>query len=104
MPVELVFVRDPYQIILYLFLSRVFACPIGIWFEGVGVEVAENCMLSVILQQTTNEIGSGDKERRTITTTARVYIIVPCPANLVALFDDDEVASLAAFDQIDGGA
>lgn len=56
------------------------------------------------MQQDMKRFCAGNDKSRTITATARVYVIVPCAPNLVALFDDDEVASQAIFDQIDGGA
>jgi len=104
MPIKLVLVRDTDQIVLYLLLSGIFACPFGIWFEGVGIEVAEDCVLSANPPRRAVKVSAGDKMKRTIATAARIYVIVPRSANLVALFDDDKVSSLAVFDHIDGGA
>lgn len=45
MGVEGVFGCDGYKVVLYFFLSRVFTRPIAIRFEGVGVEVTEDCQM-----------------------------------------------------------
>ncbi len=41
--IELVFVGDGDQIVLYLFLAWVLARPVGIGLERVGIEVAQDC-------------------------------------------------------------
>lgn len=40
----------------------------------------------------------------TVATTAGIDVIVPCPAYLIALFDDDKVPTAATFDHINGCA
>lgn len=49
--VEGVFCSYRYQVILYLFLPGVFTRPVAVGFEGVRIEMAENCERSGLVIQ-----------------------------------------------------
>ena len=64
-----------------LFLPRVLPRPIRVLLEAVRVQRAPH-----------------------ITTTARIFVVVPCAPNTRALLEDDEVVAFVAFDEVDGHA
>ena len=63
MLVELVFVGDGDQVILYFFLTRIFTRPVGVGFEGIGVEVAQDCQASAVDLRKLVEVESRRREK-----------------------------------------
>lgn len=104
MGVERILGSNGYEVVLNFFLTGIFARPVEVGFEGVGVKVAEDCEVSDLVNL--RQHGNGDRERqdvRTIAAAARIDVIVPRPADLGALLDDNKIPTSAARDHVDGG-
>ena len=64
-----------------LLLPRILPTPIRVLLEAVRVQRAPD-----------------------VTTTSRIFVVVPGAADAAALLEDDKVVALVAFDQVDGHA
>ena len=79
--VDLVLLRNTHQVREDLFLSGILASPFAVLFVAQTVQSTPD-----------------------ITAAAWIFVIVPRAADTTALLNDDEVAAVVAFDEVDGGA
>lgn len=78
-------------------MAGILAGPVWLLLEGVAVEVAPDVATAALILSAS--FGSHGR-----VVTYRVAIVIPSATNATALFQDDEVATVVAFDEIDCGA